>query len=113
MNLLKEGDRLLLSGGYDMEPKWLNGSQGYGVTVLRYFPGQNAGPALLVYTDEPILFEEVSGRHLVLELRWEGDEWENKGVTHVELCQECPEEKRWQERKQGKWVESHASYEKI
>jgi hypothetical protein len=110
---LNIGDRIQIGGGYDMEPQWLSGRQHYVGTVGAFIPGQNDTPAAVIELDEAVSFEEVTGNYLVLELRYAGAKWENSETVHVELCDFEPEEKSWHDRKQGKWVESHASYKKL
>ena len=111
--MLDTGDRIQIAGGYDMEPKWLNGRQHYSGTVKKYIPGQNETPAAVIELDEYATFEEVTGKYLVLELRYVGAKWREKGTVHVELCGFEPEAKTWKDRNRGKWVESHASYKKL
>jgi len=110
---LKEGDRIQIGGGYDMEPKWSNGKQHYFGTVEKFIPGQNETPAAVIELDEKASFENMVGKYIVLELRYVGAKWKEKETVHVELCDFKPEGKSWQERKRGKWVESHASYKKL
>jgi hypothetical protein len=55
----------------------------------------------------------MAGEFLVLEGRYAGQKWTDSGVVHVELCDFEPERKKWQDRKQGKWVESHAWYQRV
>ena len=110
---LKIGDRLEIGGGYDMEPQWLHGKGHYTGSVKAFIPGQNDTPAAVIELDEEAVFEKWIGRYLVLELRYVDAKWNEEGTVHVELCDFEPEEKSWQERKQGKWVESHASYKKL
>jgi len=107
------GDRLQIGGGYDMEPQWLDGRRYYSGTVKALIPGQNDMPAVVVALDKDALFENYSGKYLVLELRYAGAAWVETGTVHVELCDFEPEAKPWQDRKQGKWVESHATYRKL
>lgn len=109
---LKINDRVWLSGGYE-DAKWLTGKSGYYGAVMAFIAGQGKEPAAVIKLDEHINFEGISGDVLVLELRWVGSTWDNQGVVHVELCDFVPENKTWKERRQGKWVESHASYRKI
>jgi hypothetical protein len=106
---LSEGDRVRLSGGYDMEPQWLQGQTHYIGRVSRFIPGQNDTPALIVELDSPISIKGTTGLILVLELRYVGAKWGATNIVHVELCDFQPEAKSWQHRKQGKWVESHAT----
>ena len=102
-----------LSGGYDTDPAWLTGRTGLEGTVSRFIPGQNATPAAVIQLDEPITAGEVTGDKVVLELRYAGAVWASTGTVHIERCAFSPEPKRWQERRQGAWVESHATYEQI
>jgi hypothetical protein len=75
-------------------------------------PGQDAEPAVLVRLDEPIEVDGVTGRYLVMELRYVGATWNVSSTTaHVELCDFVPEPKPWKDRRQGKWVESHSTIE--
>lgn len=106
---LEPADRVWVGGGYDMEPAWLRGRQGFWGTLVRFQPGGNPGcPAALVRTDDEVTFEEVAGRNLVLELRYVGAKWHDRAVVHVELCDFEVPDARPQDRRQGKWVESHA-----
>ena len=107
---LRPGSRLRLSGGY-WEPIWINGDSGDLGTLERFIPGQNTEPAAVVRLDAPLTVKDVTGAIVVLELRYVGQVWSNKGTVHVELCDFDPGSVRWQDRRQGKWVESHASYE--
>jgi hypothetical protein len=110
---LEVGNRVKLSGGYDYEPRWLSGAQFYLGSVTAFIPGQNQESAAVVALDAPIDIEGVVGNTVVLELRYVGQEWAESGTVHVELCDFEPEPKRWQERQQGKWVESNATYERV
>ena len=95
-----------------MDPQWLSGKRHYIRTVRAFIPGQNDSPAAVIQLDEAVSFEDVKGNYLVLELRYVDAKWKNNETVQVELCDFEPEEKSWQDRKQGKWVESHASYTK-
>jgi hypothetical protein len=112
-NRLQTGDRLQLSGGYDFEPAWLSGRASVEGTVAEFIPGQNETPAAVLKLYEPITTEGVTGDVLVLELRYVGATWEGTGTVHIELCDFAPGPKRWQDRRHGKWVESHASYQRL
>jgi hypothetical protein len=110
---LNVGDRVQVGGGYNMEPPWLDGRQYYSGTVKAFIPGQNDMPAVVVVLAEDAVFEDYAGKCLVLELRYAGATWEETGTVHVEMCDFEPEARPWQERRQGKWVESHATYRKL
>ena len=110
---LSVGDRVRLSGGYDMEPRWLKGQFEYTGRVARFIPGQNESPAVVIELESPISVDGVIGNVLILELRYSGAQWEKINVVHVELCDFDPEARAWQHRRQGKWIESHASCERI
>lgn len=107
------GTRLRLWGGYDMEPRWLMGRSFYTGVVARVIPGQNGNEAMVVRLDTPITVDGVTGDIVVLELRYVGATWEGEGVVHIELCDFEPEARTWKERRQGAWVESHASYKTL
>jgi hypothetical protein len=106
---MQPGQSVHIGGGYDMDAKWLGGSEGYNGVVDRFIPGQDEAPAMVVKLADPISVNGVTGHILVLELRYAGAQWEDMATVHVELCPFDPEDKRWQDRRQGKWVESHAT----
>jgi hypothetical protein len=110
---LEEGDRVFVSGGYGMGPSWLGDRNGYAGTLERFIPGQNEERAAVVRTDDPVSAKGITGNILVMELRWVGATWHSGAVAHIELCDFEPEAKRWQERRQGEWVESHASIQRL
>lgn len=105
------GTRVRLSGGYDMKPQWLGSRESITGTLRAFIPGQNAEPAAVIEFDEPLISALGSGKFAVLELRYVRATWGRKETVHVELCEALPEERRWQERPKGVWVESHATYE--
>ncbi len=94
-----------------MHPAWLAGGTGYTGETIAFIPGQNDEPAAVVRLDHRIAAAGAEGQIVVLELRYVGQKWERRGTVHIELCDFAPEPKRWQDRRQGKWVESHATYE--
>lgn len=109
---LAVGNRVRVFGGYDMDPEWLAGGDGYTGKVAAFIPGQNDTPAALVHFDEEIRLPQATGQYAVLELGHVGSTWtERRPRIHVELCDFEPEPVRWQDRRQGVWVESHATYE--
>lgn len=121
---LQVGDRIRVGGGYDKDAEWMAASGGddwYYGTVIEFIPGQNVQPAPVVELDEEIVLplgagavqgSEVRGRYLVLELGHKGTDWSTpRPRTHVEVCDFRPEPKRWQDRRQGAWVESHATWD--
>jgi hypothetical protein len=118
---LEVGDQLVVGGGYDMNPGWLAVSEaGYQGRVVEFIPGQNATRAAVIELHEELVHPdgagavrgvEVRGDFLVLELGHSGADWSTPTPrVHVELCDFRPEAKRRQDRRQGAWVESHATY---
>jgi hypothetical protein len=104
------GDRVLVSGGCEIEPDWLSGRSGCHATLLKFIPGQNDGTAAVVHFDQPVTAKGITGAYAVLELRYAGATWNTPNETvHIELCDFIPRDVRWQDRRQGKWVESHAT----
>ena len=105
------GDRVRVFGGYERHPAWLAGGGGYAGTVVAFIPGQNENPASVVRFDREVVLAGVRGHHAVLELGHEGTTWATpRPRLHVELCDFEPEARSWHERRQGAWVESHATY---
>jgi hypothetical protein len=106
---LEPGDRLALTGGYDFEPQWLNNQSELLAIFRQFVPGQNLPPAALVELDQPITCEGITGRILILELRYVGATWQTSNIVHLELCDFEPEVKPWKDRRKGKWVEAAAT----
>ena len=96
---LKAGDRVVVYGGYDIDPAWLAVSP-TGYSVVEFISGQNDEPAAVIALDEELLLpagagamegKEVRGTFLVLELGLVGAHWSTKTPrVHVELCDERP-----------------------
>jgi hypothetical protein len=105
---LRKGDRVRLYGGYEMEPKWLGGKDAHFGRCLGFIRGQNKQLAAVIELDEEVTFGNRAGTIVVLELRYAGARWGKKEIVHLELCDFMPEDKAWDERKQGEWIESHA-----
>jgi hypothetical protein len=110
---LHEGDRVRLFGGYEMEPKWLGGKDAHLGRCLGFIQGQNKQRAAIIELDEKVTFGSKAGKIVVLELRYVGARWSKREVVHLELCDFLPEDKAWNERKRGDWIESHAIYQVI
>jgi len=108
--MISVGNRIRLSGGYEPDAPWLAGKTAIMGTLEGFIPGQNDQTAAVVRLDHEIQVEGTRGSHVVLELRYVGATWKEKEVVHVELCNFVPEAKRWQDRPQGKWIESHATF---
>lgn len=110
---LQVGDRVQLSGGYSFEPAWLAGRESVEGTVAAFIPGQNGTPDVVVELYEPITYQDVTGDIFVLQLRYVGAVWSASEVVHVELCDFRPEPIPWQDRRRGKWAESHTTYKQL
>jgi hypothetical protein len=121
------GDRVLVTGGYDMEPEWLNGGDGY-IGTLTEVTGASATVELdteleLKATDGGWLdfggggdtaigrVRAARGRWLAVTGAWEGHEWsEPIGRLHVALCRTAPDLAGVPEGGGiGVWIESHAT----
>jgi len=113
LDSIQTGDRIKVSGGYDFEPEWLDGSESVTGVVVAFMPGQNDRPAAVIKLETRIRFGDVMGDILVLELRYVGADWSPTGIVHVELCDFMPDPIPWRDRRKGKWAESHASYERL
>ena len=115
MKTLGIGDKIKFKGGYDYDPLFLKypPKRDRIGKIIRTIPGQNKEDALVVKLDFPITGKKITGDILIMELRYEGQTWATDGPVHLELCNFMPEEKPWKNRKQGEWVESHASFDII
>ncbi len=111
MKKIEISDVIKISGGYDFDPLFLKEppSKERVGTVVKFIPGQNKEQAAVVKLQYPITAKGIMGDILVLELRYVDQTWETEGPVHVELCDFMPEDKTWKYRKQGAWIESHAS----
>lgn len=105
------GQGVVLSGGYEMDPKWLQGAERRNAHIVKEIPGQNQEPALVVEFEKPFEIDGYTARYGVLELRYEGARWGGRETCHIEVCDFMPEDKTWKDRNQGKWVESHATFQ--
>jgi hypothetical protein len=108
--MLTVGDSVWLWGGYDNEPLWLQGNDGYSGVVER-FVSPEARSVALVRLDSPISQQGITSSMVALSLRYADAHWEDEEVCDVTLCLDVPTSPGWQ--KDGKTflrVESHASY---
>lgn len=109
---LAVGDRIALSGGYEYQPRWMQGMASHIGSVIEFIPGQNADPAAVVRLESPMTIDGHTGTALILELRYEGASWGESETVHVELCEEILGTGGKLQRP-GKWIESHATYTRI
>ena len=103
------GDRVRIAGGYDMEPKWLNGRNAYFGECIGFAPGENAHTAAIIKLDEPITLDSVTGSYVALRLRYVGARWAKHETVHVELFT-APPSSLQESSSRGLWIESHANY---
>ena len=112
---LKIGDRIKLRGGYVMKPLYLKNPPSNERTgqVIDFIYGQNKYSAAVIKLDHMITGEKITGEIAVIEPRHIGQCWEcNRfNTVQIELCDFIPENKSWEDRKQGEWLEIAASWE--
>lgn len=110
--MLEVGDRVWVWGGYDNEPSWLQGNDGYAGTVERFVPPEGRRVAL-IRLDSSISLRGMTTTIVALSLRYADAQWEEEGVCDVTLCRVAPSLLGWQQDR-GSFlrVESHASYQK-
>ena len=106
---LRIGDRVRLSGGYDMEPRWLNGRDSLFGKCISFVPSEDSRSAAVIQLDEPITFDSVTGSYAVLRLRYVGARWSKREIVHLELFA-APPASLQEAASRGLWIESHASY---
>jgi len=109
---LKVNDKIEIYAGEDIDPLFLRNPPANSRTgkVIKFIPGQNRRKAAVVHLDGIISGNKITGKYLVLELRYAGQSWRTEGPVHLELCDFEPENKKWKHRKQGEWIESHAAF---
>ncbi len=111
------GDRIQLSGGYDMDPLYLKDPPSGNRTgqVLKFIKGQNETQAAVVKLDYQIKGEKVTGDIMILEPRYVGQNWQDDGLgpVHIELCDFIPDDIEWKNRRKGEWIEAAASWKII
>jgi hypothetical protein len=110
--MLTAGDRVWVWGGYDNEPPWLQGNDGYAGVVERFvFP--EGPPVALIQLNSPISLQGMTTSTIALSLRYVGAQWEDEEVCSVTLCLKAPSVPGWrQDAANFLGVESHASYQK-
>lgn len=82
-------------------------------TLVAFIPGPEQAPAAVLRLDTPLATPHARGEYVVLKLRYRDARWGSREVVHVELCDFLPEAKPWSQRRQGRWVESRATYERV
>jgi hypothetical protein len=115
-NNLQIGDKVEISGGYDYDIRWLRNIDEGKVqgTVKVIFGKGDTKTNAIVELFEKIKVDDFEGKFLIIRTRYEKQEiTEVSGIVHLELCDFLPESKPWEERRQGEWIESHASYKKL
>lgn len=126
-------DRVIVTGGCDRDPDWLQGAEGYRGTiqaldeksavilldsVLELPQLERADPVWRIWgssLDEPARISQPRGRWLFLRQGWTGSVWnEPTDRLHVILCEEEPSlESVNPSRVRGAWVESHAIMRRV
>jgi hypothetical protein len=112
------GDKLRLSGGYDMNPRWLQARNEYYATVVAFLENNKKSSSTeklsaLIEFDEFVTFEGMTGKFGLLDLRYVGQAWENSGSVHVFLLKEKINSIQARNEETSRWMESHATYEVV
>jgi len=127
-NQFEVGDRVVVTGGYDADPSWLQGGDGYVGTLVEI-----AGSIAVVELDNELVLKgawqdfgdgsaqalstalEARGRWLALLQGWVGGAWANPtGRVHVGVCIERPRTSAVPPGGGiGCWVESHAKMKAV
>jgi len=120
MKRLKIGDRIIVSGGYDMEPAWLQGTAGHSAVVTGFFENHienrkgDAGISAAIEFDNEIEYKGIKGKYGFLLGRYKDQTWdaENSGV-HVQISSIPINSDADIQDETSVWAESHASYKQI
>jgi hypothetical protein len=119
MKILKPNDRIKLYGGYDIKPPWMKGREYHFAKVLRFIDNKiekrknDERLAAVIEFDEEIEFKGFKGKFGLIMGRWEGQQWEIKGIVHIYLLESAIFEQEEMTQEKSCWIESHANYEKI
>jgi hypothetical protein len=68
---------------------------------------------MVVKLDVPVTVDNVAAEFAILRLRFVDARWRNRETVHFELCDFEPESKPVGERRAGRWLESHATFEML
>ena len=120
-------DRVIVTGGYDQYPDWLQGGEGYNGTIrelhnksavveldseLKLLPISRKDPAWRIWgrkQDDPERITSPHGKWLLLRQGWVGSVWNDPtDRLHVVLCPEQPTIAALDMNQvYGAWVEGH------
>jgi len=102
-----------------MDPPWLKDRQCYFATVLRFTDNKiedrtnDERLSVVIEFDHDFQFKGLKGKFGLILGRWKGQQWETEGVVHVYLLDAEIMKQEEMTRENSRWVESHASYERI
>ncbi|HSG42267.1 MAG TPA: hypothetical protein VLA72_03850 [Anaerolineales bacterium] len=119
MKRLKVGDRIKLSGGYDMNPPWLKGGSGYLAKVTGFFDndiGKRKGDERLsasIEFETEMEHQGFKGKYGFILGRWESQEWETSGTVHCHIAAIPITKSQDITENNSVWAESHAHYEVV
>ncbi len=113
---IKQGDRLKLSGGYDLSSrlKWLKDNEFYLATILDFINGGGDHQfSVLIEFDDEMEFEGLKGKYGLIDTRYVGQKWKEWRIVHVHLIEEKFKSLKDRTKENSRWIESHAIYSKI
>jgi hypothetical protein len=116
MKRLKVGDRIKLSGGYDMNPPWLKGGSGYLAGFFDNDIGKRKGDERLsasIEFETEMEHQGFKGKYGFILGRWESQEWETSGTVHCHIATIPITKSQDITENNSVWAESHAHYEVV
>lgn len=119
MGRLRIGDRIKLSGGYDMDPPWLKGGDGYFAKVTGFFDNEiekRKGDERLsasIEFDTEVEHKGIAGKYGFMLGRWENQTWDSSGTVHIHISTVPITSAKDITRDNSVWAESHAYYETV
>ena len=112
--MLNTGDKIWLSGGYDMEPAWLRGGDGYSAMVVGF---DVSWEYVVARFESKIKFEGIENDWAILFFTFKDAVWDDKNTIRVALCKIIPPaDKEISEEwliKNTVLMEAYATYSKI
>jgi hypothetical protein len=109
---LTVGDRIELFGGYDYEPRYLQNpkADSKAGTVLKFIDSERGDKSAVVELDEQIVGDSITTKIIVINARYEKQDWSTNGPVHLELHKQVPDFHFNMQDPKGEWIEAAASY---
>lgn len=105
-------DRIELFGGYDYEPRYLQNPKTTAIRgkVLKFIDSERGDKSAVIELDNEIVGDSLTTKIIVINARYEKQDWSTNGPVHIELHLEAPDFHFNMHEPKGEWIEAAASY---